>query len=507
MNHDGSSRPANHPAGPCLMVIFGASGDLTKRKLIPAICNLAAANLLPTRFAIVGFAFDPLTTESFRQQLNQEIKEFATSPIDPQFWESLMARTFYVQGDFKDPAAYQRLKAQIEQVERDFKTEQNRFFYLAVAPVFFSEIIRQLGAIGMTRPQDGHWTRVIIEKPFGHDLESARTLNAEIRTVLSESQIYRIDHYLGKETVQNIMVFRFGNSIFEPIWNRSFIDHVQVTAAEAVGVEHRGAYYERAGALRDMVPNHLFQLVSLTAMEPPVSFEADAVRQKHVEVLQSIQPWSPEEVLQNVVRGQYSAGTDGAQALPAYRSEPNVSPNSATETFVAMKLLIDNWRWAGVPFYLRTGKRMAKHATEIAIQFRRTPFVLFRNTPIKELQPNWLLIRIQPDEGISLRFGAKVPGPVMTLGLVNMDFDYKRYFGAAPSTGYERLLYDCMIGDATLFKRTDSVETAWKVLQPVLDVWSALPPRDFPNYPAGSWGPAKADELMARDGREWRELE
>jgi glucose-6-phosphate 1-dehydrogenase len=507
MDHDVHPKAVNQRAGPCLMIIFGASGDLTKRKLIPAICNLAAGNLLPARFAIVGFAFDPLTTESFRQQLDEEIKTFATSPIDPEFWKSLMDRTFYVQGDFKDPAAYQRLKEQIDRAELDYRTEGNRLVYLAVAPAFFSEIIQQLGGIGLTQQQPGHWTRVIIEKPFGHDLESARKLNAEIRMVLSESQIYRIDHYLGKETVQNIMVFRFGNSIFEPIWNRSFIDHVQVTAAESVGVEHRGAYYEHAGALRDMVPNHLFQLVSLTAMEPPVSFEADAVRQKHAEVLQAIQPWLPEEVLQNVVRGQYGEGSDGQQALPGYRSEPSVGPNSATETFVAMKLSIDNWRWAGVPFYLRTGKRLAKHATEIAIQFRRTPFVLFRNTAIKELQPNRLLIRIQPDEGISLRFGAKVPGPMVNIGLVNMDFDYKRYFGTAPSTGYERLLYDCMIGDATLFKRTDSVETAWKVLQPVLDVWSALPPRDFPNYPACSWGPAKADELMARDGREWRELE
>ena len=495
------------PAGPCVMVIFGASGDLTRRKLFPAICNLAAVNLLPSKFAVVGMAFDPLTTETFRQQLDDEIKTFATSPIDPEFWKSLLSRTFYIQGDFKDPAAFQRLKEQIERVEADYKTEGNRFFYMAVAPGFFSEVVQQLARIGLAQQQPGHWTRVIIEKPFGHDLESAKALNAEIRTILSESQIYRIDHYLGKETVLNIMVFRFGNSIFEPIWNRSFIDHVQVTAAESVGVEHRGAYYEQAGALRDMVPNHLFQLVSLTAMEPPVSFEADAVRQKHAEVLQSIQPWSPEEVLQNVVRGQYGDGSDGQQALPAYRSEPSVSPNSNTETFVAMKLLIDNWRWAGVPFYLRTGKRMAKHATEIAIQFRRTPFVLFRNTPIKELQPNRLLIRIQPDEGISLRFGAKVPGPMVNVGLVNMDFDYKRYFGTAPSTGYERLLYDCMIGDATLFKRTDSVEMAWKVLQPVLDVWSALPPRDFPNYPVSSWGPARANELMERDGREWRELE
>jgi len=504
MSRNGQGKTnSSHPAGPCVMVIFGASGDLTRRKLIPALCNLAAADLLPTRFAIIGFAFDPLTTETFRQQLNSEVQSFETAPLDPKLWQSILERTFYIQGDFKDPKVYQQLKQKIEEADRDYQTDGNRFFYLAVAPTFFAEIVKQLGEVGMTRQENGHWSRVIIEKPFGHDLASARELNASIKTVLDESQIYRIDHYLGKETVQNIMVFRFGNSIFEPIWNRSFIDHVQITAAETVGVEHRGAYYEHAGALRDMVPNHLFQLVTLTAMEPPVSFDADAVRQKQAEVLHSIQPSLPEDVLQNMVRGQYGEGSDGNQKLAAYRAEPSVAPDSATETFVALKLSIDNWRWAGVPFYLRTGKRMAKRVTEIAIQFRRTPFVLFRNTPIKELQPNRLMIQIQPHEGISLSFGAKVPGPIMHLGVVNMDFEYARYFGSAPSTGYERLLYDCMIGDATLFQRTDVLEAAWKILQPVLDVWAALPPRKFPNYEAGSWGPAEADALLERDGREW----
>ena len=505
MSKNGQSKPNNQPAGPCVMVIFGASGDLTRRKLIPALYNLAAANLLPSRFAIVGFAFDPLTTESFRKQLNDEVQSFETAALDPKLWQSILERTFYIQGDFKDPAAFQQLKEKVEQADLDYHTEGNRFFYLAVAPGFFSEIVKQLGQAGLVQQQNGHWSRVIIEKPFGHDLDSARQLNADIKKVLDESQIYRIDHYLGKETVQNIMVFRFGNSIFEPIWNRSFIDHVQITAAESVGVEHRGAYYERAGALRDMVPNHLFQLVTLTAMEPPVSFEADAVRQKQAEVLHAIQPSSPEDVLQNMVRGQYGAGAEGTQPALGYRAEPNVAPDSATETFVALKLSLDNWRWAGVPFYLRTGKRLGKRVTEIAIQFRRTPFVLFRNTPIKELQPNRLLIQIQPNEGISLSFGAKVPGPVMNLGVVKMDFDYARYFGSAPSTGYERLLYDCMIGDATLFQRADTLEAAWKILQPVLDVWSALPPRNFPNYAAGSWGPPEAEALLARDGREWRE--
>jgi glucose-6-phosphate 1-dehydrogenase len=491
------------PAGPCAMVIFGASGDLTGRKLIPALCNLATAKLLPSQFAVVGFAVDALNTESFRQQLSVNIKTFATSPIDVKVWEWFLERLYYVQGDFKDPAAFERLRAQIEQVDQEHGTGGNRLFYMAVAPRFFAEVIGELGKTGLAREENGHWRRVIIEKPFGHDLDSARKLNTDIKQVLEESQIYRIDHYLGKETVQNIMVFRFGNSIFEPIWNRHYIDHVQITAAETVGVEHRGGYYEGAGALRDMVPNHLFQLVSLTAMETPVSFEADAVRQKQVEVLTSVLPPAPEEVLRSMVRGQYDEGMAGDEHLPAYRNEPNVAPDSQTETFVALKLSIDNWRWADVPFYLRTGKRLAKRETEITIQFRRTPFVLFRHTPIKHLQTNRLHIRIQPDEGICLSFGAKVPGPAMKIGLVNMDFDYMRYFERAPNTGYEWLLYDCMMGDATLFQRADMVEAGWKIIQPVLDVWKALPPRNFPNYAAGTWGPAEADELMARDGREW----
>jgi len=335
---------------------------------------------------------------------------------------------------------------------------------------------------------------VIVEKPFGHDLESAIQLNKELKEILGEKQIYRIDHYLGKETVQNVMVFRFANSIIEPLWNRTYIDHVQITAAETVGVEHRGAFYETAGALRDMVPNHLFQLLTLTAMEPPISFEADAVRDKQAEILHAIQMPTPEEVLQNMVRGQYGEGAIDNDKVPIYRSEPNVSPTSNTETFVALKLKIDNWRWGDVPFYLRTGKRLGKRVTEIAIRFRRTPFMLFRKTPIKDPRTNQLVIHIQPDEGISLRFGAKVPGSIMKLGLVNMDFDYARDFGASHSTGYERLLYDCMVGDATLFQRADMVEAGWSVIQPLLDVWKALPARGFPNYPSGSWGPKEADD-------------
>jgi glucose-6-phosphate 1-dehydrogenase len=493
------------------MVILGASGDLTKRKLIPALYNLAATNLLPREFAIIGFAFDALTTDVFRQQLSEGLRTYGSGPVDEQLWAWFNERIHYVQGDFQDETAYQRLKEQIALADKEHGTPGNRFFYLAVAPKFFSEIVRQLGKQGLTHEDNGHWSRVIIEKPFGHDLQSARDLNREIKQVLDERQIYRIDHYLGKETVQNLMVFRFGNSVFEPIWNRSFIDHVQITAAETVGVEHRGGYYETAGALRDMVPNHLFQLLSLTAMEPPVSFDADAVRGKQAEVLQAVQSPAPEDVLTKMVRGQYGegsgAGSGADEKMVAYRNEPGVAPDSNTETFVALKLCIDNWRWADVPFYLRTGKRMAKRVTEIAIQFRRTPFVLFRNTPIKDLQNNKLVIHIQPEEAISLCFSAKVPGPVMNIGQVNMDFDYVRYFGQSHSTGYERLLHDCMIGDATLFQRADMVEAGWKAIEPLLDLWKALPDRNFPNYAAGSWGPREADDLMARDGREWRQVD
>jgi glucose-6-phosphate 1-dehydrogenase len=495
---------AGQAAGPCVMVIFGASGDLTKRKLIPALCNLAQAQLLPRQFAIIGVSASPISTDDFRKQLTEDLKQYATSPVPADVWQWFLERIYYIAGNFQDPGTYGRLKLQLELVDKDHATQGNRFFYLAVAPKFFSEIIRQLGTARLTQEQDGHWRRVIVEKPFGHDLDSARRLNREIKEALQEHQIYRIDHYLGKETVQNVLVFRFSNSIAEPLWNRSYIDHVQITASETVGVEHRGGYYETSGALRDMVPNHLFQLLSLTAMEPPISFEADAVRNKQAEVLQAIQPPSPEEVLTNMVRGQYG---DGGPDLKAYRDEPDVDPESNTETFVALKLSIDNWRWGGVPFYLRTGKRMPKRTTEIAVQFRRTPFVLFRNTTVQDLETNRLVIHIQPEEGISLQFGAKIPGPVMKIGPVNMNFDYLSNFGKSASTGYERLFYDCMMGDATLFQRADMVEASWKVIQPVLDVWKALPGRDFPNYETSSWGPKSAFDLLKRDGREWRAMD
>lgn len=499
-----SSTVTGQPGDPCVMVIFGASGDLTKRKLIPALYNLAKSNLLSREFALVGVARRNMTSEDFREKITQDMKEFATGQIDTDLWHWFSRRIYYQPGDIQDEKAYQQLKDLLIKADKDHGTHGNYFYYLATAPDLFSKIIRQIGASGLADEQNGHWRRVIIEKPFGSDLDSARILNSDIGKVLKEGQVYRIDHYLGKETVQNILVFRFANGIFEPVWNRRYIDHIQITVGEDLGVEQRGGYYEEAGALRDMVPNHIFQLISLTGMEPPISFEADAVRDEQVKILHAIQPLSSEDVLKTTVRGQYSEGIIDGKKVSSYRGEPNVSPDSHTETFVAMKLHIDNWRWAGVPFYLRTGKRLPGRLTEVAIQFKRAPFMLFRKTPVENLRPNQLLLHIQPDEGISLSFGAKVPGPILRLGTVDMEFQYQKYFGSTSSTGYERLLYDCMLGDATLFQRGDMVEAGWSVVAPVLDVWKALPPRNFPNYASGSWGPREADELMKRDGREWR---
>ncbi len=493
---------AGRPADPCVMVIFGASGDLTKRKLIPALYNLAKDNLLSKEFALVGFARNELTSEQFRDEIGKEIGEFATTTVDPDLWHWFSRRIYYISGDFADPAAYKTLSETLEKIDKDHGTCSNYFYYLATSPSFFGPIITQLGQAGLV--QEEHcWRRVIIEKPFGRDYESAVALNREIRKVLDEKQIYRIDHYLGKETVQNILVFRFANGIFEPIWNRRYIDHMQITVAETVGVEQRGVYYDKAGTLRDMVPNHIFQLISLTAMEPPISFDADVVRDEQAKILKALSPMTDEEVLTRTVRGQYGEGVEGNNRVPGYRAEPKVAPDSRTETFVAMKLFIDNWRWADVPFYLRTGKRLPRRATEIAIQFKRAPFVLFRKTAVDQLEPNRLVLHLQPDEGISLSFGAKIPGPVVQIGGVKMNFNYTDYFNATPQTGYERLLYDCMLGDATLFQRSDMVETAWHVVAPILDVWEALPPRRFPNYAAGTWGPHDADEMLTKDNRHW----
>jgi glucose-6-phosphate 1-dehydrogenase len=492
---------------PCVMVIFGAGGDLTRRKLIPALYNLATDQLLSREFAIIGMGRSNMTNEQYRAKLSDDIKQYATGAVDSDLWEWFVRRMYYVQGDFKDPEAYSRLNQVLQKVDKDHSTHGNFFFYLATAPEYFGMIVDQLGEHGLVSEANQHWRRVIIEKPFGRDLESARALNKQIQKVLDEKQIYRIDHYLGKETVQNILAFRFANGIFEPIWNRRYIDHVQITVAEMVGVESRGGYYDQSGALRDMVPNHIMQLITLTAMEPPISFRADAVRDEQAKILHAIQPLSAEEVLTRTVRGQYGEGTVGNQRVPSYRGEEDVPPDSRTETFVAMKLQIDNWRWADVPFYLRTGKCMPVRNTHIVIQFRRAPFVLFRDTPVENLTPNQLVLHIQPEEGISLRFAAKTPGAVMRLGTVDMNFEYADYFGVTPSTGYERLLHDCMIGDATLFQRADMVEAGWCVVSPVLDVWKALPPRNFPNYAAGTWGPREADELVERDGRRWRNFE
>jgi len=495
---------AGRPAGPCVMVVFGATGDLTMRKLVPSLYNLEKAHLLPQEFAILGVAHDDMPLDDFRKKVTRFLQsEDHGTAIWDHFYQSL----HYLQGDFGNPDTFARLRAKLTELDEQHGTGQNYLFYLATAPKFFCDIVQQLGQSGLSREENGCWRRVVIEKPFGQDLDSALTLNQNIKAVLGEKQIYRIDHYLGKETVQNIMVFRFGNGIFEPIWNRRYIDHVAITNAETVGVELRGGYFDSAGTLRDMVPNHMMQLISLTAMEPPSSFSADAVRDEQAKVLNAIQPLSSEDVLHQCVRGQYGEGMVKNERLQAYRSEPGVARESKTETFVAMKLNIDNWRWAGVPFYLRTGKRLGKRHTEINIQFKRAPFQLFRHTSVHKLQTNRLVIQIQPDEGMALGFGAKIPGPELRLGSVEMSFEYSKYFGTDPYTGYEVLIYDCMIGDQTLFQRADMVEAGWRILDPVLDVWKALPARNFPNYASGSWGPKESDDLMERDGRHWRKIE
>ena len=505
MSASNAKQTSSHMSPPGILVIFGAAGDLTKRKLIPALYNLRKNDLLPDNFAIIGVARAEIDTAEFRSRLRDDMKEFATEKVEPEVWDWVEQRLSYLSGDFDDEQTFMHLKDALEKLDRERDTSGNYCFYLATAPQYFAPVIQKLGAAGLTKEGKDRWRRVIIEKPFGSNLKSAQKLNRDIKRVLKEDQIYRIDHYLGKETVQNILVFRFGNGIFEPIWNRRYIDYVQITAAEKVGVEQRGGYYEQAGALRDMVPNHLLQLVTLTAMEPPVSFKPNAVRDEQTKVLHAIQCPSAEEAVRRTIRGQYDGGTIDGDAVPAYRSEPNVAPDSSVETFVALKILIDNWRWSDVPFYLRTGKRLGARDTEIAIKFKSAPFILFRDTEVNKLSGNRLVLHIQPDEGISLSFGAKVPGPILNIGAVNMNFDYEDYFGNVPSTGYERLLHDCMMGDATLFQRADQVEAGWAVVAPIQEAWANSPPLDFPNYEAGTWGPKEADELLARDGHSWEE--
>jgi len=494
---------ADSPAPPCAIVVFGAAGDLTKRKLLPALYNLKAYGLLARETAIIGVARRHATHEQFRAEQSTEIRSFATMPVQDGLWAELREALYYEVGEFSDPDTYARLALLLDEVSRRHGTRGNVLFYLAVPPEAFGEIVGRLGGAGLLRETDGAFRRVVVEKPFGRDLESARALNAWLRRVLREDQIYRIDHYLGKETVQNILVFRFANGLFEPIWNRRYIDHVQIKVAETVGVEGRGNYYERAGVLRDMVETHMFQLLALVAMEPPSSFEADAVRDEKVKVLRAIRPMSPEDVLRRTVRGQYAEGILDGRAVPGYRAEPRVSPTSSTETYAAFMLDVENWRWAGVPFYLRSGKRLAKRDTEIVIQFRRPPLLLFEDTAAGEIEPNRLVLHIQPREGIEIQMKAKTPGPTVRLNTVKLDFSYEDFGGTGIATGYERLLYDSMIGDPTLFHRADMVEAAWKIATPVLEAWQSRPPRDFPNYAAGSWGPAAAEELLQRDGRKW----
>jgi glucose-6-phosphate 1-dehydrogenase len=498
-----SDSAAGQITGPCAMVIFGASGDLTKRKLVPALYNLSRHRLLASDFAVVGFARRSGDTQSFRAQMREDLKKFCDCAPEPEYLDWIESRIHYVSGDVGDPASLQRLKAQLAELEREHGTQGNVLFYLATPPDQFGPIVRALDAAGLARETGGGWRRVIVEKPFGRDLVSARALNEELRAVLHERQIYRIDHYLGKETVQNLLVFRFSNGIFEPIWNRRYVDHVQITVAETLGVEARGGYYDGAGALRDMVPNHIFQLISLVAMECPISFEANAVRDEQSKVLRAVAPLTQEDVLTRTVRGQYGAGVAGKKTLVDYKKEPQVRPDSSTETYVAMRMEFENWRWKDVPFYLRVGKALKRRVTEIVVQFKRPPFALFRGTAVEKLSPNRLVINVQPDEGIQLHFGAKIPGAVMKIGTVDMKFQYRDHFGSEPATGYERLLYDAVLGDPTLFQRADMVEAGWSIVQPMLDVWQALPARNFPNYAAGTFGPKEADQLLERDGRRW----
>jgi len=488
------------PGDPCTVVVFGAAGDLTKRKLFPALYNLRVHGLLPRDFAIIGVARKPLTNDVFREEQSKDIRQFATTKVDDAVWSDFVPRLYYVDGVFDDPAVYKRLGELLAETETKHGTKGNVLFYLSTPPSFFGVIVSQLGAAGLVDEKNGAWRRVIIEKPFGRDLDSAKALNKTIRAVLDEGQIYRIDHYLGKETVQNILVLRFANGILEPVWNRRYIDHVQILVAESIGVEGRGNYYDKSGVLRDMIQNHMFQLMTLVAMEPPISFSADDVRNEKVKVLNAIHPMKPEEVLLNTVRGQYGPGPGGAAS---YRTELNVSPTSNTETYAALKLFVENWRWADVPFYLRSGKRLATRGTEIVIQFRRAPLLLFRHTPVESIVPNRLVLHIQPEEGITLEIQAKVPGPTVKMKSVRLDFNYSDFGESMPATGYETLLYDCMTGDTALFHRADMVEAAWSIATPVLDVWQSLPARDFPNYASGTWGPAAADAIMERDGRRW----
>jgi glucose-6-phosphate 1-dehydrogenase len=494
---------------PCAMVIFGASGDLTDRKLMPALYYLAREHMLPAGFSVIGCSRTAYSNEQFRQKIRQAIVTQLNLPAanDP-ILESFCSNLYYLTDNFGDRAAYSQLTDLCTRLDSEGKTAGNRLFYLATPPSFFPVIVEHLGATGLSKPVDADktWTRIIIEKPFGRDLQSARDLNKTVTRVFREEQVYRIDHYLGKETVQNLLVFRFANGIFEPVWNRRYIDHVQLAVAESLGVENRGSYYEESGLLRDMIQNHVLQLLSLVAMEPPASFDGKAVRDEKAKVLRSLRPIPRETLQEFAVRGQYAAGFAEGKEVSAYRAEPNVSPRSTTETFAALKLQLDNWRWAGVPFYLRSGKRLAKRVSEITIQFKEVPHLLFRDGLTESIQPNVMSVRIQPDEGISLQFSAKVPGTTPQIRPVRMDFRYGESFGAAPPTAYETLLLDCMLGDSTLFNRDDAVDLAWELVTPILDGWKRDGEKGLTFYEAGSWGPKEADQFVERDGRAWHRL-
>ncbi len=494
------------PADPCCLVIFGASGDLTHRLLVPALYNLAASGLLPETFALIGVARSESSSEAFRDDLAKSLPKFATRNVDNAIVKKLLDCVAYVQGEPDDPQTYQKLGRELSRIESERQTKGNRLFYLATPPAAFVPIGTRLGESGLAREDNGAWRRIIIEKPFGTDLASARTLNQKLLSLLKEDQIFRIDHYLGKETVQNILVLRFANGLFEPIWNRDHIDHVQITVAEALTVGRRGNYYDATGALRDMVPNHLFQLLSLVAMEPPSRFAADSVRAQKAELLDSVQLQTPDEALRNSVRAQYGEGIIDNKQVEAYRATADVRPDSTTETYAALKLVIDNWRWAGVPFYLRTGKALRTKLTEVAIKFKQAPIAMFRDTPVENLAQNFLVLRIQPNECIGLEFNAKVPGPSISIGGVGMTFKYEDYFDVAPSTGYETLIYDCMIGDAILYPRADGIEAGWRIVQPFMDAWRAADGKGLATYRAGSEGPVEADWLLSADGRRWRAL-
>ena len=493
----------------CIVVIFGASGDLTKRKLIPALYNLALEKRLPERFAVVGYARSEMTHDAFRDKMRDAVKEFSRTELkDEAVWQAFANTLYYVRGGYEENDGFQTLKDFVEGFDRGSRVLPARVFYLATPPDLYGTITARIAAAGLApKEPDGDQprARVVIEKPFGTDLQTARELNRRLHEVLDEKQIYRIDHYLGKETVQNIMVFRFANAVFEPIWNRRYVDHVQITAAETVGVENRGGYYEEAGVVRDMFQNHLLQLLCMTAMEPPVGLDADAVRDEKGKLLKSVRHVAPEEVAAAAVRGQYGPGKVDGEEVVGYRQEPGVAKNSPTVTYAAIRLFIDNWRWEGVPFYLRSGKRMAKRLTEVAIQFKRPPLLLFKSHAVEEVNPNVLVMRIQPDEGVSLTFEVKPPGHDMVISPLSLDFNYEEAFGNSPPEAYETLLEDCIEGDSTLFTRHDWVELAWSLMDPIIQVWNLSKPKNFPNYEAGTWGPKEADEFMAREGgRRWR---